>query len=74
MFLNCRGLTFQKAYRDVGDLVVHLSVPVLALTATITKHMQQDIFSTLHLDSVTCMIVAEIPNRYFTHSTVRLYD
>ena len=50
-------------YREVGDLVVCLNVPVLALTATITRNMQQDIYSTLHLDADTCMVVADIPNR-----------
>ena len=50
-------------YREVGDLVVHLNVPVLALTATITKYMQKDIFETLHLDVDNCAVVAELPDR-----------
>ena len=58
-----RGLTFRKVYRHVGDLVIRLNVPVLALTATITKQMQYDIVQALHLDD-ECKVVAELPNRY----------
>lgn len=50
-------------YRHVGDLVIRLNVPVLALTATITKQMQYDIVQALHLDD-ECKVVAELPNRY----------
>ena len=32
-FFFFRGLTFRSAHREVGDLVVHLSAPVLAVTA-----------------------------------------
>ena len=62
-FFFFRGLTFRSAYREVGDLVVHLSAPVLAVTATITKYIQNDIFKTLHLDVDNCTVVAELPDR-----------
>ena len=53
-----------KRLWEVGDLVVHLSAPVLALTATITKYMQNDIFRTLHLDVDNWTVVAELPDSY----------
>ena len=64
----CRRLTFRKAYKEVGDLVIRMNVPVLVLTATITKHMQNDTFQALHLDK--CKVVAELPNRYVGHMNI----
>ena len=48
-----------------------MNVPVLALTATITTHMQNDIFQALHLDD-KCKVVAELPNRYVGHMNIMI--
>ena len=60
-----QGFYIFKVYHEVGDLVEHLNVPVLALTATITKYIQGDIFETLHLDVDNCAVVLELPDRLY---------
>lgn len=59
-----RGLDFRPSYKKVAVLQSLLEVPNLALTATATKPIQQDIYTTLGFQTENVVIVAALPNRY----------
>lgn len=58
-----RGLDFRPSYRQVPALQSIFNVPNLALTATATTKIQDDIYELLGFQPEKTEVVAALPNR-----------
>ena len=60
-----QGKTFREDYLKIPSLRGRLShVPMLLLTATVTRKMVTEILKTLHLHPSKVKMVATLPDRY----------
>lgn len=59
-----RGLDFRPAYRKVAGLQSVTNTCTLVLTATATRKIQEDIYTTLGFETDTTKVVAVLPDRY----------
>lgn len=71
LFLLYRGLEFREDYQKVGVLQSIFEVPVLAITATVTKEIQRDVNRVLGLHDDT-KVVATLPDRYIILIFIRI--
>lgn len=72
-----RGLEFRPAYRQVSGLQSIINTCTLALSATATRKIQEDIYETLGFQTETTKVVAVLPDRYLiilVHHFLHLWE
>ena len=71
----CRGtVDFRPSFRDLGDLRAPLhSTPVLLDTATVTKLVQSQCLSTMHITQDNMDVISITPNRLVKNIASQLY-
>ena len=62
--LFLRGQAFRPTYREEAIIQSYFDTPNLALTATATKTIQQDIYIVLGLDANHTKVISELPDRF----------
>lgn len=62
--ISCRGETFRPDYKEVPKIRSLLTkTPLLALTATATESMVDEIYDALHIKKTQTKLVGVVPDR-----------